>query len=91
MGNSTFEREKSGPQSIKIRVPPSLSNNAEVRKRLSLESVDWQTLQVQPKAGTPQLVPVPKKVKFISYGFFITPTINKIHLLCLDKKNFRLK
>ena len=89
MGNSTFERENRGRSQLKIRVPPSLSNNAEVRKRLSLESVDWQTLQVQPKAGTPQLVPVPKKVKFISYGFFITPTINKIHLLCLDKKELQ--
>ena len=77
MDDLTFERENRGRSQLKSASHPRSLINAEVRKRLSLESVDWQTLQVQPKAGTPQLVPVPKKVKFISYGFFITPTINE--------------
>lgn len=39
----------------------SVSNKAEVRKRLSRGSVLLQTSQLQPRTGTPFEVPVPKE------------------------------
>ena len=43
----------------------SVSNKAEVRKRLSRGSVLLQTSQLQPRTGTPFEVPVPKNVKYL--------------------------
>jgi hypothetical protein len=61
----TFARSicwrKSGPVSI-TKVFPFISIKTEVRKRLSLESVDWQTLQGHAIIGIPCEVPVPKNV-----------------------------
>ena len=63
-GRGSICCRKSGPQSIKTRVC-SVSNKAEVRKRLSLGSLLLHTLQLQPMTGTPLDVPVPRKVKVI--------------------------
>lgn len=74
---------KSGPQSIKILSPQSVSIHAEVRSRLSRESAEAHTWQLHPTCGMPVLVPVPKKRNFILSGLGFTKQVFKISLYCL--------
>lgn len=51
-----------------------------VRRRLSRESSDRQTLQRHPIIGTPTEVPVPKKViRIVERGTRLPPERNKLH------------
>src|SRR5919109_3095539 len=62
-------RRSSGGVSIRIVAPPSCTT-APLRVRLSLGSVERQTGQSQPIWGTPNDVPVPRKVSRIVLNCF---------------------